>query len=273
MIEIEILGLGAWGRHFGSWSELSRGLNSGEWPDSSPLAPGLLPPAIRRRAPMSVKMAIEVMQQACTMANLEPAQLATVYSSSMGDMELTDRICRTLSEDPKLTSPTHFHNSVHNAATGYWTMATTVRRPATAISAFGHSTAISLLEAASQTVFEETPVLLVSGEVQAPMTLQFACPTQSPFAAALILAPPDSNAMPFANLNICLEDGEADTIRVKGLPNRLGEVPDACLLSALAALSSLDSDNRSTILRYAVSKSMHLRAEFSLPETENKPRA
>ena len=47
-------------------------------------------------------------------------------------------------------SPTRFHNSVHNAAAGYWTIGAGAMQPATAISAFDASFAQGLLEAMVQ---------------------------------------------------------------------------------------------------------------------------
>jgi hypothetical protein len=58
-------------------------------------------------------MAIEVMDQACKMANISPDDVAVIFSSAMGDMQITDYMCRALAKTPKLISPTKFHNSVH----------------------------------------------------------------------------------------------------------------------------------------------------------------
>ena len=264
MIEVGIRGVGVWSNHFGNWAELCAGIESGKWPDTPTPTPSLLPPGIRRRAPLSVKMAVEVMQQACEMASMEPSQIATVYSSSFGDMTLTDRICRTLKDDPKLTSPTNFHNSVHNAATGYWTIATGAQRPANAISAFGPPPAVSLLEAASQAIFEETPVLLVFGEVQAPDPMSFTTSKQAPFAAATILAPYISGTIPLAKLKISLEQGRAEPIRDDRLPDGLGAEPDACLLTMLAALPNLRAGSKAATFRIGLSNSLQLRAAISL---------
>lgn len=256
MIKVEVLGAGAWSRHIQNRDQLRAGLEGGDWPEASPPAPSLLKPAIRRRAPLSVKMAVDVMQQACESSGFEPGRMAIVYSSSFGDMDLTDKICSTLNTDPAQTSPTHFHNSVHNAATGYWTIATGVQQPANAISACGQPPAVSLLDAAVQAIFENTPVLLVSGEVEPPGPLGFTTTKRAPFAAAMILAPVGFGERPLATLELSLEEGGTQPLQDDRLPDRLGSEPDACLLNLLTAIPC--AGEPAADLRIALSKTLHL---------------
>ena len=75
-----------------------------------------------------------------------------------GDLAITDYMCETLATDPTAVSPTKFHNSVHNAAAGYWTIAAGAMEPATAISA---DFAMGLLEALAQLATGADAVLLV----------------------------------------------------------------------------------------------------------------
>ena len=102
-------------------------------------APELLPPNERRRAPDTVAVALEAALAACKCADLEPATLACVFSSTHGDLTITDYMCATLASTPAQLSPTRFHNSVHNAAAGYWTIAAECTRPYTALSAGEHT--------------------------------------------------------------------------------------------------------------------------------------
>jgi hypothetical protein len=97
--------------------------------------PSILPPNERRRAPDTVAVALEVAQAACVNAGRDPAQLATVFASTYGDLAITDYMCSTLARAPTTLSPTRFHNSVHNAAAGYWTIATGCRKPYCALGA------------------------------------------------------------------------------------------------------------------------------------------
>jgi len=210
MTELQLLGIGTWSPSFANWQAFRGGLANGQWPDDVRLAPERIPPRERRRAPMLVKMAIEVMDQACTMASLEPDDVAVVFSSAMGDMDITDYMCSTLADNPALVSPTKFHNSVHNAAPGYWSIATGAFCPATAVSAFEYTSPTALLEGAVQAAEESTPVLVVTQEVAAPATLMDICPAEVPFASALLLAPAAFHESPLATMTVSAEPQAVD---------------------------------------------------------------
>ena len=90
MSKLEIIGLGAWSPYFGNWQEFCNGVSGGEWQTEVKLQPELIPAKNRRRAPQLVKIAVEVMSQACEMAATDPKDVATVFSSAMGDMPITD---------------------------------------------------------------------------------------------------------------------------------------------------------------------------------------
>ena len=200
MTELEIAGLGIWNPNFSNWTEFTNGINTGVWPSGKVLQPALIPARERRRAPQSVKLAIEVMSQACEMASIDPAQTATVFSSAMGDMQITDYLCRTLATAPGSVSPTRFHNSVHNATTGYWSIASGSHGATNAVSAYGYTAPMAFLEAAIQSLEERTPVLLVTQEMAAPETLHHSCPSDQPFSAAMLLAPPGTCSNPVASV-------------------------------------------------------------------------
>ena len=94
-------------------------------------------------------------------------ELPSVFASTHGDLAITDYMCTTLVATPALISPTKFHNSVHNAAAGYWTIGTSCHAPYTAISAFHHTFGAGLLETAVQIACEQQPVLYVAFDVEA----------------------------------------------------------------------------------------------------------
>ncbi|HET9474837.1 MAG TPA: hypothetical protein VFO82_13145, partial [Steroidobacteraceae bacterium] len=62
--------------------------------------PELLPANERRRAPDSVAVALEAALAACRSADLAPASLACVFSSTHGDLAITDYMCATLASTP-----------------------------------------------------------------------------------------------------------------------------------------------------------------------------
>lgn len=210
MNRLDIVGLGAWSPTFVSWQAFCTGLQTGTWSTDAVLQPDLIPPRERRRAPQLVKMAIEVMNQACTMANIRPDDVAVIFSSAMGDMQITDYMCRALAETPKLISPTRFHNSVHNAAPGYWSITTGTFTPASAVSAYEYTPSMAFLEAAIQVVEENTPVVLVTQEIAAPLPLLDTCPSEHPFSAAFLMTPPGFSESATCSLEFSVLQEAAD---------------------------------------------------------------
>jgi hypothetical protein len=147
-----------------------------------------LPPTERRRAPEPVLLASEAAGQACAMAARDASTLASVFTSTHGDLAITDAMCATLAVDPRELSPTRFHNSVHNAPAGYWTVAAHCHAPATAISAERGSFAAGLFEAALEVAAEGEPVLLGAYDITAHGPLAEVAPSALPFATAIVLS-------------------------------------------------------------------------------------
>jgi hypothetical protein len=150
-------------------------------------APGLLPPNERRRAPDTVAISLEVASKACAHAGREPANLPSVFSSTHGDLAVTDYMCETLAQAPALISPTKFHNSVHNAAAGYWAIATGCMRPYTALSASHYSFANGLLEALLQTQSSNEALLYVAYDIDARGPLANVVESTGQVGCALVL--------------------------------------------------------------------------------------
>jgi Beta-ketoacyl synthase, N-terminal domain len=195
-------GVAFWAPALPSW-EAARAAFRGEQhsadaPDAPALprrpAPTLLAPAERRRAPDSVALALEVAQRAVDASGHAGAALASVFTSAHGDLGLTDAMCTTLVDAPLAVSPTRFHNSVHNAASGYWTMATGCMRASTAVSAFEHSFAAGLLEACVQCASDGQPVLLVGYDIEAAGALAQTTRSTGLLGVALVLSPVEGAA-------------------------------------------------------------------------------
>ena len=238
VIEVDIIGIGAWSDCFADWPALRYGVQTGQWAEAVPLSPGLIPPRERRRAPQSVKMAVEVMSQACAMACVQPSEPAVVFASAMGDMDITDAMCRTLADNPELVSPTRFHNSVHNAPIGYWSIATGSHAPATAVAGHDDSAALGLLEAGVQCAEEGVPVIYVCQEGVAPAPLVAARPSKQALALALLLAPVQAHDRRGQPLGLELVDGAADFPLVpERIPLDFSGNPAGALLPLFVALA------------------------------------
>jgi hypothetical protein len=182
------------------------------------LQPELIPARERRRAPTFVKMAVAVMDQACRMADIDRASVATVFASGMGDMQVTDYMCRTLATNASALSPTKFHNSVHNASTGYWSIATGSNAPSSAVSGYDRSGAMSLLEGAIQSVEEDLPVLIAVQEMAPPKPFRSVYQGQTPLAAALLLMGEERAVAPLGTLALSVDYGASAASEPVPLP-------------------------------------------------------
>jgi hypothetical protein len=185
---IEAVGLTAPG--LPSWREGRATLRGEHAFASAPLAPhtpAMLPLNERRRTTPAIRLAFQAAEDAMLSTPLPAASLATVFASSDGDLAIIHRICQALTQTPRLISPTDFHNSVHNAAAGYWSIAASARAASTAISAHDGSFAAGLVEACSQVQADDRDVLLVAFDFPAPAPLDAKRPILHPAAAALVL--------------------------------------------------------------------------------------
>jgi hypothetical protein len=195
-LTVHIDGIGFWTQGLPDWTAFARVADKGDADEDdfalpeipSCPSPGALPPAERRRAPEPVLIAREAAGQAVAMAACDASTLASVFVSTHGDLAITDEMCATLARDPRELSPTRFHNSVHNAPAGYWTVAARCHAPATALCAGQASFAAGLLEAAVEVVVEGEPVLLAAYDVAARGPLAEVAPSTLPFAIAFVLS-------------------------------------------------------------------------------------
>jgi hypothetical protein len=174
----------------------------------TPYAPALLPPNERRRATASVKLAFRAAEDAVTLAGADARQLASVFSSSDADMAVLHRICDALAKTPRVISPTDFHNSVHNAASGYWSIGVGSMAPTTTISAYDASFTAGLVEAMALSHDRNAEVLLVVYDATAPQPLAAKRPLAVTAGVALVIGPDSARAA--GRLRIDL-DGAAET--------------------------------------------------------------
>ncbi len=158
----------------------------------------------RRRAVPLVRVAIAVASEAFAHAGRDPTRTASVFTSSSGDGETVHHILDALTLPEREVSPTRFHNSVHNAPSGYWSIATRSCEPTTSVSGHDASFSIGLLEAAVQASVDARPVALVAYEVPLPAPLHAGHPIGGVFGVALVLTP-DVTEHSFAHLAIKLQ--------------------------------------------------------------------
>lgn len=210
-MKLAIEGIGFVGAGFADWNTAAEALRSGSAPGSLSLAElgrflkaDRLPRTERRRAGKSVRLSMTACWEAVESSGLDPASLPMVFASSTGDTEVLSHTCAALAEPERMVSPTRFHNSVHNAASGYWSIAVGTREPATAIAAHDDTAAAGLLEAAIQATTDDHPVLLVIYDIPFPEPMCHAEPITEPLAVALVLRP--AGHEPRDRVSISLDD-------------------------------------------------------------------
>jgi hypothetical protein len=260
--EIVAEGVAFWAPRLPSW-QVARAVIRGEQEASqAPVprpAPVLLGPTERRRAPDTVALALEVAARACEAAGRSPAELPAVFASTHGDLAVSDYMCATLAATPTLISPIKFHNSVHNASAGYWSIGTSSNAPYTALSACRCTFGAGLLETAVQIACEGKPVLYVVGDIEAKGALSTMAPSRGLLGVALVLAPANNAQGPRSGcrrLALRIASGEA----VQSTPARSAAaalVADNALAPCLPFFEAL-ADDVSTTVTLALSERMAL---------------
>lgn len=157
--------------------------------DIAPCRSELLPANERRRVSPTVRLALKVAEEALAQSSLAMDGICSVFATCDGDTEIIDSICKALTLPGRPVSPTQFHNSVHNAAAGYWAIAARSPMPSTTVSAYGATFAAGLMEATAQLQAEARPVLLVAYDHTPPEPLAAAVGRYPSFAVAMVLSP------------------------------------------------------------------------------------
>jgi hypothetical protein len=151
-------------------------------------SPETLPANARRRITPTIRIAMQAATEAMQASALDAESVATVFATSNGDLEISDRICNALTLPERPVSPTDFQNSVHNAPAGYWSIGSHCRQPSTSLSAGAASFAAGLLESCTQVFSDRHPVMLVAYDQPPPQVLANEHTCTIPFATALILS-------------------------------------------------------------------------------------
>jgi hypothetical protein len=236
-----IEGVGLCGPGLGNWEE-SRPVLAGSIayrPEPTAIPAGtLLPPAERRRVGVPVRLAIAVGQAAIAAAGLDAAETPTVFTSSGGDCDNVHQICEALALPGHEVSPTRFHNSVHNAAAGYWSIATRCRAASTSLCSYDGSFAAGLLEATAQVAARGRAVALIAYDHPYPPPLSAARKIPAAFGVAMVLAArPSRHAMAALDVDYAPEGMVPAGMHDAALEALRADVPVARCLPLLAVLA------------------------------------
>ena len=154
-------------------------------PEPKRYQPQSLPRNERRRATDLVRLSFRVLEMLPD--DMDRQNLNAVFASSGGDYDVVDRISRGLATPEKQISPTDFHNSVHNAAAGYWSIASQCHRASTSISAGDESFSVGLQEATLLCLAEQRMTILVAYDVAPPEPLAVSTADSSAFCPGTAL--------------------------------------------------------------------------------------
>jgi hypothetical protein len=240
MMHAYVEGIGLCGPGLDGWA-LSAPVLSGQaeyvLTPANPPAGTLLPANERRRAPKTVKLALAVGTEAFAAAGRDPATTATIFASSGGDGDTIHDILTVLATPSREISPTRFHNSVHNAAAGYWSIATGATTASTSLCAHDDSFAAGLLETMTQAAASRDAAALIAYDVPYPAPLFAVRPVGAVFGVALVLSPMPTPAS-FARLALSLQPGTCTfSPAAPALEDLRQTTPVARCLPLLAALA------------------------------------
>ncbi len=198
--------------------------------------PAVLPPAERRRTSLAVRIALAAGYQAMNDSSFKDARLASVFASSGGDGMTCHLICDALAQEDRRISPTHFHNSVHNAPSGYWGIAMRTTASSTSVCGYDGSFAVGLIEAMMQMASTASPVILVAYDAPYPEPLGTCRPVADAFALALVLSPA-ATARAALRLSMALGTGDPTPMADPALEAMRLAIPTARALPLLEAIA------------------------------------
>ena len=199
--------------------------------------PPVLPPAERRRTGVAVKVALICGHEACSRASWPADSLISVFASSGGDGDNCHAICEALASDDRLISPTRFHNSVHNAPAGYWSIAMSARPASTSVCAHDASFSAGLLEALTEVVVSRQPVILIAYDAPYPEPLLSVRPVPWLFGVALVLGS-EPGARSVGQITVELTGAAATPMADPALEQLRAAVPTARALPLLQAIAA-----------------------------------
>jgi len=238
-LAVALEGIALIGPGLADWPAASAVLAGGRGYAAAPTvvpAPALLPPNERRRSGLAVKVALAVGAAALATGSRDAAGMSTVFTSSTADGDTCHAICEQLAGSERLISPTRFHNSVHNAPSGYWSIATHSMAFSTSLCGYDASFGAGLIEAFALLHAQRQPVLLVAYDAPYPEPLLSKRPVRDAFGLALLLAPPHGAAA-LAHLELALTDATPEPLADAGLESLRRNVPTARSLPLLGLLA------------------------------------
>jgi hypothetical protein len=202
-MEAFVRSVSVWGPGLKGWiasQPILRGVQDYVASEANPPLPTLLSATERRRTGLVARLALSIAQQASEMAGVASGAIPSMFATANGDGVVVHSILEALAAgDP--VSPTQFHNSVHNTAAGYWSIATGSQQTTNCVACHDSTAAAALLKAVAEVRTECRPLLLCVYDLPLPAPLDGSRPTMGSFGAGFVLAP-ESDHSDLARLTI-----------------------------------------------------------------------
>jgi len=263
---VHVTGISLWAPRLPGWAVAApvlRGEAAVPEAQAARPAPTLLAPTERRRAPDTVAIALEVAARACQSAGVEPREVASVFATTHGDLAINDYMSETLARTPALVSPIRFHNSVLNAAAGYWSIGTGSMQPYTALTAWEDTFGEGLLEAMTQAEAGGRPMLLVAYDIEARGPLSTVVTSHGVLGVGVVLAPA---AGPGTLARVRWRTARG-TEQTAPLARNLAAVADNAMAGCMPFCEAV-AMRQPRIIRVGLSPSLLLEMEFDFPESQ-----
>jgi hypothetical protein len=203
----------------------------------APCAPISLSPVERRRSSPTVRLAIAAAEQALHRTAIAPQDMALVFASPEAAGVITHQLCEVLAGSREV-SPTQFHNSVHNAPCGYYSIAMNAKLGATSVCRGPWTFAAGLLGAAVQALSDDVPVLYVCYDSPLPAPLSDVMPVVEATVIALVIAPKPAAAT-LASWELAVVPAEGEVAWPGWMPDAWRANASARGFEALATLSGV----------------------------------
>lgn len=168
-------------------------------------SPKALPANERRRASQVVRLSLECAERALRDSPFAVDELRTVFASDEGTGEVCQQMLQSLATTCEI-SPLVFHNSVHNAPSGYLSIGYANRQSALSVSLGRESFASGLLCAVTEAQATGQPVLFLAYDAPMPQPLQSLLPIEHATATAWIITagPTAAGRTPLGSFEVSL---------------------------------------------------------------------
>lgn len=192
-------------------------------------AAALLAGNLRRRATGLTRIAVEAMHQATVAAGCDPATIPSVWATVHGEHETGVHILGMMHRGEGKVSPTKFHNSVFNTASGYASIATGNGAASTTLTGGREIVATSLLESLCwlDSGVEDVVVVLADEPLATPFDRSG---SQAALAVALCLSTRPDGAL------AVLSDLRRDAVATLEPHERFGSLYVAAVLPLLESI-------------------------------------